>query len=45
MTQPQIPIYRYPAKRGERAKPYILAGALGLVAGLVSLGFMVLRRR
>jgi hypothetical protein len=45
MNQPQIPIYRYPARAREKAKPYILAAALGLVAGAVSIGFMVLRRR
>jgi hypothetical protein len=43
MTQPHIPIYRYPRRGG--AKPYILAGALGLVAAAFSIGFMVLRRR
>lgn len=44
MSQPQIPIYHWPAKRGDRAKPYILAGALGLVAGVLSVAFLVLRR-
>jgi hypothetical protein len=42
MSQPQIPIYRYP-RRGS-AKPYILAAAVGLAAGVVSVAFMVLRR-
>lgn len=44
MTQPQIPIYRYPARAGDKAKPYILAGALGLVAGVLSVAFLMLRR-
>jgi hypothetical protein len=44
MTEPQIPISRVPARRRGAARPYILAGALGLVAGLLSLAFAVLRR-
>lgn len=44
MSQPQIPIYRSPARRQGAAKPYILAAALGLVAGLFSVAFAVLRR-
>jgi hypothetical protein len=44
MSEPQIPISRLPARRRGGAKPYILAGALGVVAGLVSFAFAVLRR-
>ncbi len=44
MSEPQIPIYRWPVRRRDAAKPYILAAALGLVAGVLSLAFAVLRR-
>lgn len=44
MTQPKIPIYYATTRRPGAARPYILAAAVGLVAGLISVAFAVLRR-
>jgi len=44
MSKPQIPATGLSARRNGGVKPYIMAGALGVVAGIMSFAFAKLRR-